>query len=289
MKFIIISPAYNEANHIRFTLESITKQSVLPEQWIIVNDGSTDSTSEIINEYIKLYPWIKLLECGKEDVEFGVHAVVNFNKGLNACDITDWDYVMKLDTDLDIDRNDFIEFQLKMFQENPKLGICSGITYTIINGEKVLTKGRHYWRTGGAMKFYRRICYEQIGGLTPIYGWDGMDEYKAMYYGWKTRTFFELKVNHLGKQRANERMLDKEYFLKRGNSFYKRGYPFEFIVIKTLSYLKLSPIKALKFLNGYLKAWFDHEKYLVTIEERRFFRKLQYLRILDFFVSKELL
>lgn len=289
MKFIIISSAFNEALHIRKTLDSITKQTILPNQWIIVDDGSTDGTSEIVKEYASKYGWINLVTCEKEPVEFGTHAVVNFYKGLRFCTISDWQFVMKLDADLDIDKIDFFEYQLNQFIENKTLGICSGITYSIINGEKVFTKGRPYWRTGGAMKFYRRECLEQMGGLSPIYGWDGLDEYKAMFHGWKTRTFFNLPVNHLGKKRANNRNQNKLFFEKRGKSFYQRGYPIEFIFLKTLSYFVKSPTKSIYFLKGFLNALFNKEKTFVTPEEKKFIRKIQYVRIADSLTSKNLL
>lgn len=289
MNYIVISPAFNEAAHIRHTLDSITKQTIFPIQWIIVNDGSSDNTSDIIKEYCGVFPWIKLLDCQKENVEFGVHAVVNFYKGLNACDTNDWDFIMKLDTDLDIDRSDFFEYQLKKFIESPGLGICSGLTYSIINGEKVLTKGRHYWRTGGAMKFYRRTCFEQIGGLAPIYGWDGLDEYKAMFHGWKTRTFPELLVNHFGKKRANSRNQNKNFFEKRGISLYQRGYPFEFVLFKFIFYGLTDPLKGLAFIKGYFKAYINKEQIFCTRKEKKYFRKIQYMRVLDRFSNHELL
>lgn len=289
MKFIIISPAYNEQEHIRKTLESVIKQSILPNQWIIVNDGSTDETAEIVKEYSDRYNWITLLNCEKEQAEFGAHAVILFYKGMNACKVKDWDFVLKLDSDLEIERTDFIEFQLKQFNDCETLGICSGITYSIINGQKALTTGRHYWRTGGAMKFYRRSCFDEIGGLVPIYGWDGLDEYKAMYNGWKTRTFFELHVNHLGKARANARNLDEAVFYKRGISFYKRGYPIEFVMLKSFAYVFVSPKKAIKFFKGYISSKLNKEQRYVTISEMRFIRKIQYLRIMDSLITKELL
>lgn len=148
-----------------------------------------------------------------------------------------------------------------------------------------------YWRTGGAMKFYRRKCFEQIGGIKPIYGWDGLDEYQAMYYGWKTRTFFELPVNHLGKKRAINR--EKQLWLAKakGKSLYQRGYPIEFVVGRFLMLVLKSKLKtAICFLKEYLKLYFvKNNLQIVTNNEKKFIRKIQYLRIIDKFFKKELL
>ena len=283
MNYIIITPAFNEENHIERTLQSVIKQTTLPNEWIIVDDGSTDQTAEIVKKYTKKHNWIKLFTFEKESVPFGEHVYANFYKGYSNITCYSWDVIVKLDADLDIDRADFFEYQLNKMKEYPELGICSGITYSEVNSQKVLTKGRPYWRTGGAMKVYRRECFEQIGGIAPIYGWDGLDEYKAMFHGWKTKTFFDLHVNHLGKKRALNREKEIEMAEAKGVSLYKRGYPIEFILLKSLSYLKKSKKHFIKFVNGYFKSKKRGYKQLVSKKEKKFFRKLHYQRMMDKF------
>ena len=289
MKYIIITPAFNEENNIERTIRSVIKQTILPIEWIIVNDGSTDETANVVMKYCIEYPWIRLYSFPNSAVKFGEHVHKNFYRGYDEISCKNWRYIVKLDADLDIDRKDFFEFQLQKMNQNSLLGICSGITYSEVNGKKVFTKGRHYWRTGGAMKVYRRECFEMIGGIKPIFGWDGLDEYQAMYHGWKTRTFYELPVNHLGKKRAVKR--DKQILLARhkGTSLYQRGYPFEFVIIKGLAYLKKSISHTLNFYSGYFLSKKKGIPRVVTKDEVRFFRKLQYLRIVDKFTTRELL
>lgn len=290
MKYLVITTAFNEENHIDFTLKSVVKQSILPTEWIIVNDGSTDKTKSIIEKYTVKYPWIKILNQENKKVEFGTHAVLNFYIGFKVRTKNDYDFIVKLDADLDIDRSDFFEYQFKQFKKFPSLGISSGITYYINNGRKVLNMNRAYWRTGGAMKVYRRICFEQIKGLEPIYGWDGLDEYRAMYNGWKTRTFFCLHVNHLGKQRSNERENQVYLAQKKGKSLYQRGYPIEFIILKIFQYVYSKGLKwGFSFAFGYFRAFKKKEKIFVTKDEIFFIRKLQYLRLIDKITSKQLL
>jgi glycosyltransferase involved in cell wall biosynthesis len=282
-KYVIVTPAYNEAENIRQTIESILKQSILPEKWIIVDDGSTDNTKAIITEYLEESAFITLIDNTHGKWPFGTHAVKNFYLGYALLTDVEFDFVVKLDGDLFIDREDFFEQQIIRMHEDQKLGICSGITYSTHTGKKVITKDRPYWHTGGAMKFYRKKCLDEFGGLDAIYGWDGIDEYKAMCRGWKTRTFFDLHVNHLGKTRA----LDRERKLclseMKGKSYFQRGYPFEFVLTRYISIALLKRQKAFgdSFLTGYLSAKREKSELVVTKTEKNFIRKFQYLRLID--------
>lgn len=289
MKYIIITPAFNEENNIERTIQSVIRQTILPAEWIIVNDGSTDETAKIVSKYCTEYPWIRLYSFPNSSVNFGEHVHKNFYRGYDKVTYKNWQFIVKLDADLDIDREDFFEFQLQRMEQNPLLGICSGITYSEVDSKKVFTKGRHYWRTGGAMKFYRRECFEAIGGIKPIFGWDGLDEYQAMYHGWKTRTFYELSVNHLGKKRAVKRDKQKLLAYQKGISLYQRGYPFEFVILKGFSFLKKSISHTLNFYSGYFLSKRKRIPRIVSNDEARFFRKLQYLRIMDKFTTRKLL
>jgi glycosyltransferase involved in cell wall biosynthesis len=288
MSYVIITPAFNEERYIEKTIMSVIKQTVLPIEWIIVNDGSKDNTASIVEKYIKNYGWIKLVNKNHENFKFGEHAVKLFNYGVKNLESDNYNYIVKLDADLEIDRNDYFEFQIKKMIENPKLGICSGITYSINNNKKEITKKRPYWHTGGAMKFYRQKCLSEISGLEPIFGWDGLDEYKAMYFGWKTRTFFNLHVNHLGKKRAVSRKKQNWLAERKGESLYLRGYPTEFVLLKLIMLLLRFKIKkALYFFKGFVIPKFNGKKRIVSKHEARFNRKFQYNRIIDKFLKDQ--
>jgi glycosyltransferase involved in cell wall biosynthesis len=287
-KYIIISSAYNEEENIERTIKSVVKQTLTPEEWIIVNDGSTDNTAEIVQKYADCYSFIKLLNCSKENVEFGAHVGFNFQKAFKILQCKDWNYIAQLDTDIEIDNVDFYKRLISEFRNDDRLGITSGLTYVMKGSSKILTK-RPYWRTGGATKFYRRECFEDIGGILPIFAWDGIDVYKAMYHGWKSRTIYDLHVNHLGKVRANNR--DQTLWLAhlRGKNLYQRGFPFIFIFFRSFKYLKSSFKHQLFFLKGYFESVHKNELQFVSKEEQRFVRKIQILRIFDFFSRRQLL
>lgn len=280
MNYVIITSAYNEEESIRYILESVLKQSIKPTEWIIVNDGSTDSTADIVSNYCQNYDWIKLINKKREEIEFGKHAVINFNFGMNYLTDDRYDYIVKLDADLDIDRKDYFEYQLEQFKKDPKLGIASGITY-YYNEDGVKKYGWHpEWRTTGALKMYRKDCLKDINGLSPIYGWDGLDEYKAMFRGWITKTFYNLEVKHLEKKRDIERLKNPKFHYARGKSYYQRGFPLFFVMLKTVNYFLKRKIKTgYNFLKGYVVSMNNNTEQFVTNEEKRFIRRFQYKKL----------
>jgi len=277
-KYIIITPAYNEGEFIRKTIDSVIKQSVLPLEWIIVDDSSTDNTSLVINSYTTNYPWIKYVKKDKSTAEFGANVVEVFYFGKNFITNYNYNFIVKLDADIDLIRSDYFEYQINKFHQIKALGICTGITYYINNGKEILVDHPD-WRTTGALKMYRKECFEEIEGIAPIFGWDGLDEYKAMYRGWQTRTFRNLKVLHLKKFVSFARESTPEYYSKKGLSFYQRGYPPEFIILKSILYfLKLKTKYGLNLLNGYFTARKMKVKQYVNEEEKKFIRIFQIKR-----------
>lgn len=284
-EYVIISSAYNEERNIDLCITSVINQSMLPRLWVIINDGSTDATRLIIEKYLEQYPWIKLVDKQNDEVEFGAHAIINFYIGLDKIDFP-YDFVCQLDTDISIDRHDFYEYQLQKFSENTKLGISSGITYTYEDGLKKITRRKH-WRTGGATKMYRKECLNDIDGLKPIFSWDGLDVYQAIFRGWESRTFFDLRVNHLGKKRMIDRNKQYEQLKIKGATLYKRGFSFEFMLFKMVQYLLKNPKLAVAFWDGYTNARQNNIDRLVSKEEVKFIRKFQVIRFLSNLTGKE--
>ena len=111
MDYVIITPARNEEDFITFTLESVTSQTITPEQWIIVDDGSTDGTIDVINRYSLEYPWIKLIlrDSQNQARSGGKKVIESFNIGYEHLDVTDFGFIVKLDADLSLPRNYFEE------------------------------------------------------------------------------------------------------------------------------------------------------------------------------------
>lgn len=192
--YIVITPARNEDEYIGKTLKSMVKQTILPVEWIIVNDGSTDNTAVIIEEYMKDYPWIKKIDNPPKEHTPGAGVVKAFYTGFSRRQTNGFDFVVKLDADLSFEPH-YFEFQLKQFDKNPTLGITSGVTYEIKNNELVRDRMPED-HTRGAAKMYRKEVLDEIGGIPLVLGWDTIDELKAQMAGWKTRSYRELVLTH---------------------------------------------------------------------------------------------
>src|ERR1700722_14712739 len=59
--YVLMTAAYNEQAHIERTITCVLSQSVLPEHWVIVSDGSTDTTDSIVERYASQFDFIRLL------------------------------------------------------------------------------------------------------------------------------------------------------------------------------------------------------------------------------------
>lgn len=276
MRYVVVTPAYNEQEFIKKTLESMVNQELLPQEWVIVNDNSTDDTASIVAEYAKLHPWIKLVnKLDEDDRKIGAKVVRIFYYGLDHVSTEEFDFLVKLDADLELPLNYFKE-TANAFHENPKIGICAGYCIVPINDQWIEEKVAH-WHTRGAMKAYRKECYDEIGGIKPVMGWDGIDDITAMSKGWETKTL-RLAVKHF---RPTGQASDPiKLRIKQGKSYYQRGYGFILTVIRMLSkfYSTKSPYE-IYLLKGFFDAWRTNTPKCVEPEVEKFTRRFQYKRI----------
>jgi biofilm PGA synthesis N-glycosyltransferase PgaC len=193
--YVVLTPVRDEADFIEKTIHSMIQQTIKPVEWIIVDDGSSDKTAEIVAEYAIENPWIKLVN--REDRgarQRGKGVIEAFYAGYQVLTWQDYDFIVKLDGDLSFGAC-YFESLFCEFAANPKLGIAGGGVYERPDGDKwVLRTSRDHVR--GPTKVYRRACFEDIGGLMPALGWDGIDEWKALTLDWQVRSFTDLQVFH---------------------------------------------------------------------------------------------
>ena len=188
LRYVIITPARNEERFIELTLQSMVAQTYLPLRWLIVSDGSTDRTDEIVGRYAARYPWIELLRMPQRQERHFAGKVYAFNAGFERVKSLEFDVVGNLDADVSFEPEHF-EFLLGKMKETPKLGMAGApfregtfqYDYRFSNIENV-------W---GGCQLFRRQCYEGIGGYMPLKGGciDHVAVISARFHGWKTRTF----------------------------------------------------------------------------------------------------
>ena len=192
MKYVLVTPARNEQAFIAKTLDSMIAQTLLPERWVIVDDGSTDRTAEIVEPYAQRHPWIELVRRPKHlDRSFAgkVHA---FNAGLARVQALQFDVIGNLDADLSFDP-DYLNFLMKKFSEDAKLGVAG--TPFIENGydsARDSFEGQNH--VAGGCQLFRCECFQEIGGYLPnrAGGVDWIAVTTARMKGWTTRTFTDI-------------------------------------------------------------------------------------------------
>lgn len=277
MRYYIVIPAHNEAKFIGPTLDSILSQTVLPAKVVVVNDNSTDATSEIVKRYTTGSDLISLINVTSEAIHLPGSKVINaFYKGFKTLD-DNYDFIVKLDADLILPAP-YFETIISHFKSDSKIGMAGGFAYIEKNGEWILENLTDKDHIRGAFKAYRKGCFLQIGKLKTAMGWDTVDELLCKFYGWKVVTDQSLKVKHLKPTGAN---YNKTARYKQGEAFYSLGYGFFITSIASakLAMMKKKPLLFLDYISGFLKAKSSKKEMLVTAEQAKFIRSYRWKKM----------
>jgi len=196
-RYALISPCRDEADYARRTLESVVRQTIPPALWVIVDDGSTDETPQILDEYARQYDYIQVIrreDRGNRSVGPGV--IEAFYAGYATIDPAQFDYVCKLDLDLDIPF-EYFETMIERMEDNPRIGTCSGKPYYPSATEQLISEACGDEMSVGMIKFYRRQCFEQIGGFVRQVMWDGIDCHRCRMLGWMACSWDEPRIRFI--------------------------------------------------------------------------------------------
>jgi glycosyltransferase involved in cell wall biosynthesis len=278
-KYVLISPVRDEEQYIEKTLQSVVGQSITPAEWIIIDDGSHDATGKIIDKYAQRFPWIVAVHRNDRGRRLaGTGVMEAFHYGYEHLRDHDWQFIGKLDGDVGLEP-DYYETCMRRFADESSLGICGGLMYC--QGDGHLNADKHPMKhVRGAVKFYRRSCWEGIGGLIKSTGWDTVDEVHANMLGWTTRTLPDLKVLHYRPTgEAAGAWCDSA---KNGRADYVSGYHPLFILFKCLrrSFQKPYLIKSVAHAYGYVSCYAKRMPRVENKELIHFIRKQQLKRLL---------
>ena len=247
-------------------------QTVLPTQWILVDDGSTDGTAEILRAASQQHAWITIVT--RPDRGFrksGGGVVEAFYDAYAAVRADGWEFIVKLDGDLTFEP-DFFEACFAQFADDRRLGVGGG-TVLVRDGAglRVDTPGAPPFHVRGATKIYRRACWEQISPLVRAPGWDTIDEVKANMHGWSSRTFPDAcLVQHRPTGSSDG---DWRHWYKNGVANYVTGYHPLFMLGKCVKRaFQRPPIAAAALFAGFCSGYV---KRLPRVEDAR---TVQYLR-----------
>lgn len=267
--------------HVGKTIESMVQQTLLPLQWVIVDDGSTDSTGEIVRTASRNHTWVTAVRRrDRGHRQSGGGVVEAFEDGYTALREKEWDFIVKLDGDLSF-APDYFESCFKHFIDDARLGIGGGTVHIVDHGQlKIDSPGDPPFHVRGATKIYRRACWEQIRPLVRAPGWDTVDEVKANMHGWRTRTFPGVGIV---QQRATGAAYGEwPNWFKNGLANYVTGYHPLFMVAKCLkrAWGKPSFIAPAALLTGFCSGYLRRLPRIEDATTVRYLRQQQMRRLL---------
>ena len=182
-RLAIITPCRNEADHLAAAIESVAQQSFTPAIWVIVDDGSTDGSAEILTDAQTRHPFIRIVSRQNRGFRLVGPGVIDaFYEGLGTINLDDYDFVCKLDADLDL-QPDYFSTALRYFENEPRLGNLSGKVF-YRDGDRLVSERLGDENACGAAKLYRVECFKDIGGFVREVCWDGIDGHMCRMKGW---------------------------------------------------------------------------------------------------------
>lgn len=284
MSYLLVTPCRNESEYMRITLDSVVAQTVKPDLWVIVDDGSTDATPDILAEYAKKHAFIQIItrkNRGHRSVGPGV--IEAFYHGYDQVDTSQFDFVCKFDLDLDLPPK-YFEILIDRMNQNPRIGTCSGKAYfkDKATGELISEKCGDEMSVG-MTKFYRRTCFEEIGGFVREVMWDGIDCHKCRQLGWIAVSWDEPDLNfvHLRPMGSSQKGIFTGR-MRHGFGQYFMGTGFAYMAASSIFRMVHPPylVGGLAMFWGYLKSFIQRQARFNDKELVQFIRKFQWNSLL---------
>jgi poly-beta-1,6-N-acetyl-D-glucosamine synthase len=283
LQYVLITPARNEAAFIEETIKSVVGQTVRPVKWVIVSDGSTDGTDDVIKKYASEYKWIELVRMPERQERHFAGKVHAFNAGYARVKGMQFDIIGSLDGDISFE-NEYFSFLLNKFAENPQLGVAgTPFREGTVQYNYRFSRKEH---VSGACQLFRRECFESIGGYVPLKAGaiDLTAVVTARMKGWKTETFTDkICAHHRRMGTAKTHILIATF--KSGYGDYPMGvHPF-WQLFRSIYQMSRRPVilGGATLMAGYLWAMLTRAHKPVSMEFVYFRRKEQMLWLNEYF------
>jgi poly-beta-1,6-N-acetyl-D-glucosamine synthase len=278
-RYCVISPCRDEAAFMEQTLDSVASQTVPPDLWVIVDDGSTDRTPDILADYARRFPFIRVVQrANRGRRSMGCGVIEAFDAGLATIDLSEFDYVCKLDLDLVMPPS-YFENILGRMQANPRLGTCSGKPYYVDKKSgQLVSEGCGDETSIGAAKFYRRDCFREIGGFVREVMWDGIDCHRCRKLGWIACSWDEpdLRFIHLRPMGSSDHGIIRGR-MRHGAGQYFMGTGPLYLAASAIFRMTKRPwiLGGLAMLWGYFGSALERRRRLPDPDFRHFLRRFQ--------------
>ncbi len=276
--YLIVSPCRDEEQYMRQTLDAIVAQTVQPALWVIVDDGSTDRSPQILAEYAAKHLFIKVVrrkDRGNRAVGPGV--IDAFYAGLDTVNLDDFEYLCKLDLDLELPPA-YFERVLDQMEADPRLANFSGKPYLREEDGRLSSERLGDENAVGQIKLYRTSAFQAIGGFVRQVSWDGIDGHMCRMKGWIARSEDrpELRFIHLRQMGSSQQSLWVGR-LRWGFGKYYMGSSLYYVAAVAFYRMFEKPyvVGGWGILFGYLKAMLGGAPRFENDEFRRFLRRFE--------------
>ena len=290
-RLLLISPVRNEQAHIERVAEAVARQTRPPDLWLIVDDGSSDRTPEILAELVRRIGFLQVLDTSKlPDVgevpdRLATAAEARaFNLGLSAVAWRDFTHLAKLDGDTELPPR-YFELLLDEFEQDPQLGLAGGVY-----ADPDPSPGGENWKVvnvpsayhvPGTLKCYSRSCFEAIGGMQERLAWDTIDETYARMRGYRTRSYRNLIARHHRPWGSADGTLRGR--ARHGECAYIVHVTLPWIILRAGKVARTPPrgLSGAAFLYGYLRSAARRVSRVDDPAFRRFVRRELRMRMLS--------
>ncbi len=276
-RYVLITPCRDEAEFLQTTIDSIAAQTVPPTLWVVVDDGSTDATPQILERAKARLPFLRVVQRADRGARaVGPGVVEAFYAGLESIDLDQFDYLCKLDGDLELPPR-YFERCLERFEADPWLGNLSGKLY-LREGDRLVEERTGDENAVGPAKLYRVACFRDIGGFVRQVSWDGIDGHMCRMRGWIASSVHdsEMQIIHLRLMGSSQHSIWVGR-LRWGRGKYFMGSALYYVAAVALYRLFERPfvVGGVGIFCGYLAAWWRGDRRHEDPEYRRFFRRFE--------------
>jgi biofilm PGA synthesis N-glycosyltransferase PgaC len=278
-RLLVISPVRNEADHFERVARAMAAQTRPPDAWVVIDDGSTDGTYELVARLASEIPFLLPRRAPQPDRAAPVKdrlaaaaAPRNFNAGLRSVGLEGFTHVAKLDGDMELPPR-YWESLLAEFARDPRLGVAGGVRTELVRNRWRLERIPTEHHVPGALKCYSADCFHAIGGMHERLGWDTIDQTYARMRGYRTRAFPELvAVHHRPWGSADGTLRGRARY---GEAAYIVGLTLPWVALRSLKVARARPegLSGAAFFYGYLRAAARRRARVEDPEYRRFVRR----------------
>lgn len=281
--YVLVTPVRNEEKTIGVTIESVLAQTILPREWVVVNDESTDGTDAIVGRYAAQHSFLRLLQLRNRPSRNFASVVFATEAGIRSLRTTDYAFLGLLDADVRLPEDYYAQI-LGCFASDQGLGLAGGLVLDVVDGRLVRHR-QHLRDVAGAVQFFRRECFESLGALLPLPegGWDAITCVRARMEGFKTATFPDLVVDHLKPRNSAEGNLLRRNWQMGVRDYALASHPLFELAKCFARSLDFPPlIGSLSRLLGYGRAAVGRHKCQLPPEVVHYIRREQLTRLNPF-------